>query len=234
MWAGRISINKMSGCKIILLVGCLWFISCKPSSLSFQEETQIAPPFFKNIPAIANFPDLNIDSIRVYKATLAEMMVERESVPEFKLINTESKRPVVDYPVIGNYNHLYIFRIYSKPDKRLSVFLSAGFDFNGQCTSLGPAYLGSERIDRYHMYKPLKVTRNDSSFTLAEKSGKFSVFFYAEDELLRSTQKLKLYQLIDNGKNKIAGTKPVIYNVKKIFNDANALVFLYDHTIRYQ
>jgi hypothetical protein len=226
----------MSGYKNIFILLCLWLISCKPSSLAFDEETQLAPAFFANIPAIAQYPELKIDSIRVYKARLEEMVVERDAVTEYKLINIESKKPTVDYPIIGDHHNLYIFRIFSSPDKRLSVFLSASFaidGFSSKCISLGPAYLGFERIDRYNMNKLLKVSKQDSSYLLTERSGKFNMFFYAENEITPATERFRLYQLIDKGKNKIAGTKPVIYNVKKVFNDANALVFLYDHTIRY-
>ena len=83
---------------LIIIIAVL--TACKPASMSFKTEDHINVQLFREISAFE--PGIKIDSVRVFMAFLEEQVVERDAVPEFKLINSESRKPKVDYEVIGN------------------------------------------------------------------------------------------------------------------------------------
>ena len=59
-----------------------------------------------------------------------------------------------------------------------------------------------------------------------------TLFFYADEAMNTADQtRIRFRQVILDDANKIAGKKPVIFNINKIFNDPDALVFSYHSTL---
>src|SRR5205814_1390127 len=105
------------------LAGITWISGCKSPSQAFSYQKNINIRFFKEVPAILG-DSARIDSIKVYRAVLKEKLVERDAIPEYKLINTESKQPAVDFVVSKNFHQLYLFRLFTTPPQDdLCVFL---------------------------------------------------------------------------------------------------------------
>src|ERR1700730_2118310 len=166
----------MSNYKPILFCIALFGVapSCKIHTYSFRNERDVNKKLFTKIPQLAqqllppNFK-FNIRSVTVFKAKLEERLVERDGIPEFKLINTETFRPELKNPEAGNYNLLYLFYFDTDPSTNLCIFLSTRYDVRHQCTKLGPAYLGDLELTDFTARMPLKVSQGDSWYLDKEK-----------------------------------------------------------------
>ncbi|HEV8286282.1 MAG TPA: hypothetical protein VGQ09_18370 [Chitinophagaceae bacterium] len=187
------------------------------------------------MPQIAGIDDFSIRSIKVYRAYLEEKLVEREAIPEYKLINIESKQPSVELVNTRNHHELYLFEILpdTKQADTVYVFLATSFNARGQCLGLGPAYLGFLRIDQLVIKKILKISRKDDVYQLKAKK-RTDLIFLAEEELpqlLNTSSPIRIKQIIRLDPNKIGGEKPIVFTIEKIFNDPDALVFTFHSTI---
>jgi hypothetical protein len=221
---------------IIFLFTCCYAVcSCKPHSYLFGFKKDITKNFFAEVPQIAGIDDFSIRSIKVYRAYLEEKLVEREAIPEYKLINKESKQPSVKLVTSRNHHELYLFEIL--PDTKqldtVYVFLATSFNARGQCLGLGPAYLGFLRIDQLVIKKILKISRKGDVYQLKARK-KTDLIFLAEEELpqpLNTSSPIRIKQIIRLDPNKIGGEKPIVFTIEKIFNDPDALVFTFHSTI---
>lgn len=218
-------------CHLILAI-LLALVGCKPSNFAFKESTQLNKSLFLNIPAIAGDTTLTLDSVTVYKARLEEQLVDKNDIPEYKLVNDKSRKSgAVPFEIDGNYNHLFLFILHTKPDKKLCVFLSTGFNVDTVCTGLGPVYQGNIRQGRIYFFRTLKIRQEGANyrFSLAAKETGL-IFYFDESDRRKDPQVIRINEIIRNKPNTISGTKPLIYNVSKIFNDQDALVFSYETT----
>lgn len=229
----------------IFLSAAAFLVGCKISTIPFSG-TNIDAPFFSNITKIWGNPSLTrIDSIVIYKARLQEEPVDRDGIPELKLINTESKQTRSNIAMLRNYQELYLCQVFTnKKSERLCVFFSSGFDVHDSCTSLGPAYLGVIRMEQINFKKELKLAVSKSGYNII--SGKpDSILFIARHDIPAthvescddegasdSLCNIRIKEIINLNTNKIGGTKPVIYPIEKIFSDPDALLFKYFTTLK--
>jgi len=221
----------------LFIMGLAFLSACKPASMSFKSDEHINVNLFDELSVFE--PGIKIDSIRVFVALLEEQVVERDAVPEYKLINSESRKQIVDYEIEGNYHQLYFFQLFSNPDKRLAVFLATGWNYKDTCTSLGPAYLGYIREERFRIARRLKIRQEKDQYQLQKlhcfpkkNCDQVTLFFYADKPIRsRDESHIRFHQIIMDSPNKIAGTKPVIYNINRIFNDPDAMIFTYQNTL---
>jgi hypothetical protein len=205
--------------------------SCKPSTVTFKAQSRLSQKtFWQQLGPVVKVPELQIDSIRVYKATLTEKLIERDRVPEYKLINEKSKSDRLKYEVKGFYHDLYIFRLFAKQEKNLVVFMGTSYDPNGVCIGLGPLYQGFWRQGRLNFFQELSLVKK-SPFAISGRSDSIRTTFYYNTIDFSSGNELNVEQIIQSSKNKVAGSKPVIFDISKIFNDNLALLFSYDRTI---
>lgn len=228
----------MLNCKIPLFILVFsWLTGCKPPSFSFKENEQINTSFFKNIPELAGYKDLKLDSVNVYRARLEEQIVDRNDVSEYKLINSQSKKSnAVKFPVQANYQHLYLFVLHSSPEKNICIFLSTGFNADDSCTGIGPAYLGHIRSEQINFIREIKIRKGEGGIYRFEKGGAHSNtvmhFYLDKNSVVAQHSGFRVEQIIRNVPNKVSGLKPVIFNIRNIFNDPDALLFSYETTFR--
>ena len=141
--------------------------------------------------------------------------------------------------LLGTAINCIFFQFFSKPDKRLAIFLATGWNYKDTCTSLGPAYLGYIREERFRIARRLKISKENNDYFLRKLRcvmnkgcDQVTLFFYADEAMNTADQtRIRFRQVILDDANKIAGKKPVIFNINKIFNDPDALVFTYYSTL---
>jgi len=219
--------------------------SCRMKTVPFNA-AKITPDFFKNVTSL--WPDPSIkefDSITIYKAILQEEFVDRDGIPELKLINSASKQTRADLVAKRNYHELYICQVHTnKKGEKLCVFLASSFDVHGKCTKLGPAYLGVIRMEQINIKKELKIKETkDASYFISDTT-KSHILFIADrtipiayenlcnvDDPVDSLCNIRIREIINSNTNKVGGTKPVLFSIEKIFSDADALLFSYYKTI---
>jgi hypothetical protein len=210
---------------LLLFILC----SCKPAAKVFNEQTQLNRAFFEQLPPGPHGTMAPIDSIKVYMADLEERVVERDDVPEYKLLNTLSKNDTVPYKVTGGYHHLYLFKVYSAryPLSPMWVYMGTTYLASGTCVNLGPAYYGYLFGNQFNMKWELKVNRKQPQYQLQKKdTTELNIIIDNTDNVIR------IKEFIEIDANKIGGNKPVIYNVPVIFNDPDALAFTYQGILK--
>ncbi|CAL1518917.1 hypothetical protein [Chitinophaga sp. MM2321] len=218
---------------ICFAVITLLFCQCKPAANLFTYKGQINLAFFAQLPAGPGNNLAKIDSVKVYRAVLKEKLVERDEVPEYKLLNSKSAFDTVNYKVSKSYHYLYLFQVYSARYTLDTpwVYLGTSYRPDNTCTNVGPAYYGYLFMYQYNMKRELKVSRKNPQYQLVDKDTidlniVLDRVFKPEDGFIR------VKQMILADKNKIGGTKPVIFTIPKIFNDPDALFFSYYNTIK--
>ncbi len=205
--------------------------SCKPPTRSFKYEQNVNLYFFKKMETILK---AKIDSVKIYRAVLEDVLVERDNVTEYKQINTESKQAIIDFQVDNNYAHLFLMQIFTTPFVgRPCIFFSTSYSADSSCTHLGPAYLGLINLDHINVIKELAIKQSNKYYLKSWKNKKmdFITFnkFPQKDDLI---SKVKIKQIILQDPNKIGGIKPTLYTITDIFKDKNALAFTYLETIK--
>jgi hypothetical protein len=232
--------------KIVIL--CLFVFAtlsgCRIKTIPFNN-SRIDAAFFKNVPGLwGNGAITGFDSITVYRAVLQEELVDRDGIPEFKLMNEESKQTRADLVGRKNHHELYICQVYTGKD-RLCVFIASSFDVDNNCTKLGPAYLGVIRMEQMNLKKKLTIKQSkDSAYFIADATAT-NLLFIAErdipvayenlcdvDEPNDSLCNIRIKEIINSNLNKIGGKKPTLYSIKKAFSDPDALLFKYYKTIK--
>lgn len=245
----------MSNYRMIIFIGCcaLWLVNCKPASKSFSYEHNIDKEFFEETFSFAGLGNMKPNLVKIYRAELTERLVERDAVPEYRLINKESEQPYARLSDIKNKNYLYLFQVLP-PQGSDTVFIYMGTTISaaGHVTALGPVYLGIERRDRIQFKNVLKIAvqKNQSTkladtteqgykikrFNLAKKDTTHLIFF--NDQRFPAPADLntpiRITQIIRNVPNKIGGKKALIFTTEKVFEDPNALVFIYFNTINFK
>lgn len=245
----------MSNCKTIFFFAtcAVWLYSCKPTSKSFSYKDNIDKDFFAQTMSLAGLDDIKPDSIKVFRAELTERLVERDAVPEYRLINKESEQEYARLADTKNKHYLYLFQLFPETGKdTVIVYMATSFSASGICTGLGPVYLGMQRRDRIQFKNILKISKlkmkdqpqaiKDKAkegeiirrYHINEKKDTTHLIFYNDWRFPRPndrTTPILITQIIRDETNKIGGNKAVIFTTEKIFEDPKALVFTYYSTI---
>jgi hypothetical protein len=235
--------NKIS---ILVLLAFVCLSGCRIQTIPFNS-TKMNSAFFKNVPALWGSRSITgFDSITVYRAPLQEELVDRDGLPEFKLMNEESKQPRADLVGRKNHNELFLCQVYTGKNKdRLCVFIASSYDADNKCTKLGPAYLGVIRMGQMNLKKALTIKQSkDSTYFIAAATAT-NLLFIAERNIPVAYETLcnvdtpsdslcyiRIKEIINSNTNKIGGKKPTLYSTQKVFSDPDALLFKYYKTIK--
>ena len=226
---------------IALMLSC-----CRMKTIPFND-SMITSDFFKKVPSLwVDRSVKDFDSITIYKATLQEELVNRDGIPEFKLVNAVSKQARADLIGRKNYHELYLCQVHTnRRGETLCVFLATSFDVHRKCTKLGPGYLGVIRMEQINIKEELKIESNGNSYFISDTSGS-KILFIADRSIPVATKTIcnadediwsdslctiRIREIINSNTNKVGGTKAVLFSIKDIFADVDALLFSYDKTI---
>ena len=234
----------MLNCKQLFYGALLLLVySCKPAAYAFKPGGLVNTSLQKDPYFLATYDSkqkgisyTNITNYRIYRATIQEELVENNSVGEYKLINTKSGQAKVNKEINGNYHelYLYLFAIDSPATSKKFVLLSSGYNADGECISLGPAYTGSINTGAgnpsLNAEYAVKVKRCKKELYLQNKhTNKTDLDFLSHRAIMPDDHRdnlLQFYMVLQNKRNKIGGmNKPLIFNVAKVFNDSATLTF---------
>jgi hypothetical protein len=244
----------MSNCRTIAWITCLvGLCSCKPASQSFSYKDNVDKDFFSQTLSLAGLGNIKADSIKVFRAELLERLVERDAVPEYRLINSASDQEFVRLADIKNKHYLYLFQLFPESGTdTVFVYMATSFSAAGVCTALGPVYLGMQRRDRIQFKNLLKIaklknkeqpqelkdkasnTEKIKRYHIDEKKDTTRLIFFNDQRFPSPkdrTTSLRITQIIRDEPNKIGGVKAIIFTIDKVLEDPKALVFTYYSTI---
>jgi hypothetical protein len=212
-----------------LLTGLVW--NCKPPAKSFQYEKNINFYFFRKLEPLLK---AKIDSVKIYRAVLEDVLVARDNVTEYKLVNTESQQPIVDFQIDNNFAQLYLMQVFATPALgRPCIFFSSSFSADSSCTHLGPAYFGYINLNHINIKKELAVKQAKKFYLKPWRKKNMEILTDERFPQKEDTETLvRIKQIIQLDPNKFGGTKPSLYTIEEIFKDADALAFLYLETIK--
>jgi hypothetical protein len=245
----------MSSYKTILLIACaVYLFSCKPTSQSFSYKDNVDKDFFAQTLSLAGLDNIKADSIKVFRAELLERLVERDAVPEYRLINAASDQEYVRLSDVKNKHYLYLFQIFpERGSDTVFVYMATSFSAAGVCTGLGPVYLGLQRRDRIQFKNLLKIaklknreqpqelkdkavnTEKIKRYHIDEKKDTTRLIFFNDQRFPAPkdrTTPLRITQIIRDEPNKIGGVKAIIFTLDKVLEDPKAMVFTYYSTIK--
>jgi hypothetical protein len=203
--------------------------------------------------SLAGLGEIKTDSIKVYRAELVERLVERDAVPEYRLINKESGQEYVRLADTKNKHYLYLFQLFPESGTdTVFVYMANSFSAVGICTALGPVYLGIQRKDRIQFKSILKIDKlkikdlpqgiiaKTSSGDLIRRyqindiKAATHMIFFNDQRFPRPNDRatpILITQIIRDETNKIGGNKAVVFSIEKVFEDSKALAFTYFSTI---
>lgn len=232
------SIFKLLPYIIMLLV----FAACKPNKHLFNYAELVNNSMHKDSFILTDYNSKqkgiqhnNITAYRIYRATLKDVLVENNSVGEYRLINTVSTKERINKQVTGNYHelYLYLFNFDSGLSKKFAL-VGTGYNSAGECISVGPAYVGAINTGKSNpslqIEYEVKVKKSAEGLYLQNNyRNKISFDFLSRRPIMPDNNRdslIQFYTVLQNSKNKIGGMdKPLVFNVSKIFNDSTALTF---------
>jgi hypothetical protein len=217
----------------VLIVG-VCFASCKASRYQFNVR-DFASSIRREAAQLAGSKDTTpISKITIYKAEIAEKLVEQNSVSDYRLLNRYSKKDTI--PIfVSRYKHeIYLLCFETEDEDRYAVMLTATYDARNGCIGLGGAYAGVFR-NRFNdsgfaISHALKIkTSNGKPRTIqsVKQAGEFELDFFADRPIVSWTKSpIRFYKVVQRSKNKIAGlNKELVYVISTVFNDPDALAF---------
>lgn len=225
-----------------LVIAAWLFVACSPYLTRYDEfnvETNVDRTFFKCLP-----PPADGASIDVFKCVFDEVLIEDNNLIEVTTRNTESKQPRVTYQVQGSYwRELYLFRFIGREHvyDTSYVYFTAKFKYDEDpktkqarkvCMGFGPSFFGKVvsrgRNQVIEFQNNLKFHKEDGKFFLCKKTKKASdtvnfVMRWAD----MCPDALPVSKIVYLNRNKIGGTKDLVFDVDSVFHDKNALQFIY-------
>ena len=185
---------------------------------------------------------------RIYMTELEDQYVVRDGILEETIVNTDTSKETSDLIKISNTYRIYMVTAKNETGARAAILLPAIFNADGDCIGLGPAQIGTWGAQQLSFYKELrwnpKAKDKDFKWEYSSKENEFkrsrSIYFDAKD---RTTTKREIIVVINikndiieldefdidriynAAENKFGGYKPVLFVIKDIFGDPQALHF---------
>lgn len=213
---------------------CLWLIalitSCKSPYYNMTRQEIVDKKMIAEIAVkIEEGPIDSILSYTVYKAEIAEKLVENNAVTEYTLVNKLSKKDTINIAVSRSYNALYFYELASVNEQQYGILLGSVFNAQNVSLGYGPLYIGfvssGDSIKKFTTEKEFEIKKkmfSGETYIRLKKKKPGLVFMYKKTE----GNQLRFFQVIQKSKNKISGiNKFVVYDTKKVFNDPDALGF---------
>lgn len=219
--------------------------ACMQQRVSFVFNEDIDKAFFA--PVVSELqklkPETRIDglgSISVYQAAYKETYIEDNHLLEWSELHDNSTIPRASYyKMRGSATRLYLFKLNTQPqDVKGVVFLSAKFDSENECLGFGPAYIGllnpEQEVATFTSDFILKETAEALKMVVLKRQvRREGVMFYSKDfgRKETNTSPISVEKVIQLDPNKLGGFKPVVFDVKEILRDKNAMLFHFIKTI---
>lgn len=223
---------------LIIYIVLLAASACAPRKFYYPP---YAPPDITMICEMlrqAGFKHEQLDSVKVFEATLREDVITMNSVGEITVLNDASKATRFPVPASENTYRLFLFMPYGKGLNNSCIFLTTVF--RGKCAgngifcrniSVGPAYAGTIFANQIHFTEALKMNKCQTRYKPLKSHP-------ADMRLITPKPVENWMQVGINVKtitihrpNKISGNKPLQYDIENIFRDDKALLFTYRYSI---
>lgn len=224
-------------------------VGCKPAKISFKPD-QINTNYVRQLLTIANQPNASeIKGGKIFVADLSEDYVERDGIGEKTIINDNSTKDRLGIPLLDKRYKLFIISTTGTVNNE-SIFIPAIFDASNNCIGLGPAMIGvfgpgeltyfkrltyypkkkKGKIDWVYDKKGSEFKKSASIFDPYDRSRTKINIIYQLDEMDKDIAELKSFRvtkILQISENRFGGNKPLIYNISSVFEDPDALFFLF-------
>lgn len=214
----------------------LLLYGCQAPNYIFRRDDIITKNFIDSISIfLGGIIKDPITRVSIFESVIQEKLVASDAVAEYKLMDSLSGRPSVDLAINRYSNRLYFYQLESLNAPGYGVFLAATFEANGNCIGIGPCYIGfigkgdngTRKFTTGVEYSLAKESSAKSPVLRKKLNSQKLIFIYTPvlNEANEIVQ-MRIVQVIQRTKNKVSGiNKPLVYDIKTIFNDSMALTF---------
>ncbi len=244
----------ISFCTIIVLLP-----SCVEQKIIFNFKKDVNLNFFKEIPGLGadtyfNQPvTLKADNIEMYVSSFSEKFIEKDNLLEYTELNDSTTIPFVTYrEILGYSQNLYLLKYsftYTTKSPKGNLFdvpvqavIFFSIKHNGTRNTIGitPSYFGiineEDDLIGFDTELTLKKDKNDKYYLKFPKRNKAlnGLLFMPADfpQNPKSPEdKFNIEKVVRLDPNKVGGYKPLVFEIRKVFHDKNALQFHYIGTL---
>jgi hypothetical protein len=243
---------------ILLIVSVfLFLIGCKPTEFAFKDE-KIDLNFVKEILTLAKQDSTNqVTGGHIFVAELYDNFIERDGIAEKTIANINSSKQKLDLPVVDKTYELFIITTEGS-QKREAIYVPAIFTGvkgtkSHKCIGLGPALVGIYGPGELVFYRKAKYYakkkkgkigwvydkkgsefKNGSIYDKFDSSKtKFNVLFQTADtSYISDLPQFSITHILQLSDNRFGGKKPLVYNIASVFEDPQALNFIFLRTFK--
>ena len=233
--------------------------SCMEQKILFTFKNDVNRDFFKEIPGLGTVtynghPVIQkANNLEVYISSFSEKFIERDHLLELTELNDSTQIPFTTYMSVFGYSQdLYLLKyefVYSVTIENSDqsfldttqavVFFSIKHNKNNNTIGVTPCYFGTinseDNLIDFNTELSLKKDKNHYFLKSIKKSKRMNgLSFMPADfpsEPKTGKDKFNVEKILRLNPNKIGGYKPLVFDVTKIFHDANALQFHYRNTL---
>ena len=250
-----LSCNKIS---TIIFVSIIAFSSCMEQKILFRFNHDVDRNFFKEMPGIGDskYMDSFVVSkkaaeLQIYRCSFKEKYIEKDNLLEFTELNDSSEINNAPYMTVRGYSQdLYIMKYefaYRITENEISheipvnaaIYFSVKHNGRGETNGITPCYFGiiNNRRNLIAFNTDLLFTKGQDHFYLkplpTNRNKRELIFMPANFPVVPVALKsiFNVEKIVKLDANKVGGNKPLVFNIKTIFSDANALQFHYFKSI---
>ncbi len=249
----------MLSCKKILLIILIIICtsSCSEHRILFDFENDVTANFLEKLPGVGKAKYLTYQvvskaaSVEIYKSSFREKFIEKDHLLEYTEMNDASLLPSVDYWDMIRYSQdLYMMKYQFKwidtsqitHEEEAVVFLSVKKDRDESVIGVSPCYWGilDHGFNYISFTQPLSFKEKKPYFYLkldrinSKKPGLLFMpagFSNNPIEVAEKVEPFNIEKIVVLNPNKVGGHKPLVFNIKDILRDENALQFQYIKTL---
>lgn len=216
---------------MLLAILALLFHACKTSTIGFEKgglDGFFVEKAFKSLYASEllyladTFP---CDTIR-YEAVFEQRLVPVDHIGQYTITNSLSDHTSL-IPVQGSRHVLYLY-LYVDGGVEKVLFLSAYYNADRACISLGPAYTGLLSTSHIQLTSIHKIRKQKERFYLSDRGvEQTDIRFYADRPFRRPDggfeREIRFNRVVR--KKNIYPAEYLIFDIPQIFQDPAALAF---------
>jgi len=242
---------------IITILVLLILVGCKPTEFAFKDD-KIDFKFVKEILTMAKQDSTNqVTGGQIFVAELYDNFIERDGIGEKTIANINSNKQKLDLPVVDKTYELFIITTGGSPNNE-AIYLPAIFTGikgtkSHKCIGLGPALVGIygpgelvffRKVNYYAKKKKGKIGwvydkkvsefKNGSIYNKFDSTKtKFNVLFQTADtSYISELPQFSITNILQLSDNRFGGKKPLVYNIASVFEDPQALSFIFLRTFK--
>jgi hypothetical protein len=238
----------------------VWSLSsCLEQKMLFDPKHDINYDFLKKVPGFGSAPYIKYPvttkppvRIDIYVCSFSEKIIEKNDLFQYTELNDSSRIPSVPYmTIIGSSQKLYMLHYQftytvtiKKSGQKIEeptdavIFFSIKQNASGNVLAVKPCYFGivNGEDSLIDFTTELAFKKNKTQFYLGplkKIQNNFSLLFIPAyfSAGPGGGSRFNVEKIVTLDKNKVGGGKPLIFNIKKIFRDQNALQFHYNNTL---